>query len=233
MSGHGGLLKQKIGFGAACLASASDAFWEHPRLAAMFPEFLIAIHGSVRATIPLMETAGAIAARAQPADAVCACLADYFSTHIAEERDHEDWLLSDLEAIGIARRDVLARIPPPAIAGMVGAQYYWIRHAHPVSLLGFFAVLEGHPPALDHLLRVEARTGLPPEAFRMLRHHATADQQHAADLFALLDRLPLSPFHVELLGTSALHTIAMLQLFFTGLTARHTPGVVPAPELLS
>jgi len=228
MTGHGGVLKRKIALGAACLASAADAFWDHPQLRERFPRFLAAIHGSVRATIPLMEAARAAAEPARAADPVCASLADYFARHIEEERDHEEWLLGDLEAVGIARRDVLATIAPPAIAAMVGAQYYWIRHAHPVSLLGLFAVLEGHPPQIDHLARIEASTGLPADAFRMLRRHAIADVEHAADLFALIDGLPLTPFHLELLGTSALHTIAMLQLFFEGLTTRDSPSLTPS-----
>jgi hypothetical protein len=218
--GHGQLLKRKIAIAAPLLAPATSALWDNPGLRDLFPEFLVAIHGSVRATLPLMETAARMAERGRRTDPVCAALGEYLVQHIEEERDHEEWLLQDLEALGLEREDVLSRIPRPTIAAMVGAQYYWILHVHPVALLGFFAVLEGHPPTVAHLAEIERRTGLPPNAFRMLRHHAVLDVAHADELFARLDALPLSPRLVDLVGTSALQTMAALALFFDDLTAR-------------
>jgi hypothetical protein len=166
-----------------------------------------------------MEAAADVALRHRQIDPTSALLAGYFPKHMVEERDHELWLLDDLAALGIDKRRVLDRVPNRAIASMVGAQYYWIFHAHPVALLGFFAVLEGHPPTIEHLRTVQRRTGLPAEAFRMLTYHADVDQEHAEELYALLDRLPLSDWHTELVGVSALHTIAMLKMFFEGLVA--------------
>jgi hypothetical protein len=218
-------LRRKIRLAAPLVAPSAEAFWAHPELRELFPQFLMAIYGSVSSTIPLMEAAIQQTER-HHTDPVCAQLAGYFPKHIAEESEHEEWLLRDLEAIGINRLDVRARLPNRAIAGMVGAQYYWILHAHPVALLGFFAVLEGHPPDVDHLLDVERRTALPAEAFRMLTYHATVDQTHADELFALLDRLPLDALHVELIGMSALHTLDMLKVFFESLIPR-APVIPP------
>ena len=218
-------LRRKIRLAAPLVAPAAEAFWAHPRLRELFPQFLVAIHGSVSATIPLMEAA-IRATKHHPSDPICAHLAGYFPKHIAEESEHDEWLLQDLEAIGVNRGDVLARLPNRAIAGMVGAQYYWIRHVHPVALLGFFAVLEGHPPDVEHLLDVERRTALPAEAFRMLKYHAEVDPGHADELFVLLDRLPLGAFHVKLIGMSALHTLAMLKIFFESLIP-HTSVMPP------
>lgn len=226
--GHGQALKRKIALAAPLLTPVTTAFWQHEHLARLFPEFLVAIHGSVRATVPLMEAALDEAGRRESADAVCAGLCRYLPAHIAEERDHDDWLLSDLEHVGYSRQAVLDRVPHPAIAGMVGAQYYWIKHAHPVALLGFFAVLEGNPPVAEDLREIQRRTRLPDEAFRMLHDHAALDEQHAAELFAVLDGLPLTRVATELIGTSALHTIAMLRTFFDALLTR-----APAPLAIS
>jgi hypothetical protein len=217
---HGQLLKRKIALAGPLLQPVTSEFWDHHRLSDLFPEFLVAIHGSVRATLPLMEAATRIAKRDRHTDAICDALCEYFPQHIDEERDHEEWLLQDLEVLGLGREEVLGRLPLPAIAAMVGAQYYWIFHVHPVALLGFFAVLEGHPPTIDHLDEIERRTGLPSDAFRMLRHHAELDVMHADELFSRLDDLPLSPRLVELVGTSALHTIAALATFFNDLMTR-------------
>ena len=37
-------------------------------------------------------------------------------------------------------------MPPPSVAGLVGSQYYWILHHHPVAFLGYVALMEGYPP---------------------------------------------------------------------------------------
>lgn len=215
---HGDLLRRKIALAAPVLHACSTRFWEHERLPELFPRFLAAIHGSVRATVPLMQAA-MIASRRPGVGRLGVLLHQYFEQHIAEEADHEEWLLQDLEVLGIQRDTVLAHPGAPAIAALVGTQYYWIHHGHPVALLGFFAVLEGHPPTLEHLEDVRTRTRLPPEAFRMLRHHAELDAVHGNDLFSLIDGLPLERSHVELLGVSAIHTIGALGDLFRSLLA--------------
>jgi len=174
---NGELLRAKIRLAAGALRPAIDAFWDHPRLPEMFPDFLVAIYGSVRATIPLMEAASSTSLRLD--DPVAASLPGYFQKHAQEEINHDEWLLRDLEVMGFARDDETSRLPHPVISEMVGAQYYWIFHSHPVALLGFFAVLEGNPPQNEDLSAVQARTGLPSEAFRMLRDHAEIDDRHA------------------------------------------------------
>jgi pyrroloquinoline quinone (PQQ) biosynthesis protein C len=224
--GNGELLRAKIRLGARFLTPTIDAFWEQPRLVEVFPEFLVAIYGSVRATVPLMEAASSVALRLDETDPVAAALPGYFRQHMQEECDHDEWLLRDLEVIGRAREDVTNGLPNPTISEMVGAQYYWIFHSHPVALLGFFAVLEGNPPRQEDLTTIQARTGLPSEAFRMLRHHAELDERHASELFEFIDRLPLTARHVELIGMSALHTLLALQRFFDGLLMENA-GISP------
>src|SRR5207237_421598 len=75
-------------------------------------------------------------------------LAAYLREHVDEELGHDETLLGDLEAIGVPRLDVLAQVPSPSVAALVGGQYYWIHHHHPVSFLGYVAPMEGYtaPP---------------------------------------------------------------------------------------
>ena len=144
-------------------------------------------------------------------------LVEYLDCHMVEGYYYDEWLFVDLESLGVPRDDVVRRPAPPAIAAAVGAQYYWIQHAHPCALLGFFAVLEGHPPTLEHLDDVQSRRALPESAFRMLGHHAELDAVHAADLFAFVDGLPLEPWQGALIGTSALHTLGAFHDMFNDL----------------
>src|SRR5262249_4783015 len=95
-------------------------------------------------------------------------------------------------------------------ARAVGAQYYWIRHDHPVALLGYVAVVEGRPPNVAFLDRTVETTGLPPSSFRTLYRHAVSDVAHGAALRVLLDALPLLPRPEPLLTRSAVHTVAEL-----------------------
>ena len=101
----------------------------------------------------------------------------------------------------------------------MGAHHVWVEASHPVAALGHFAVLEGHPPLPHELERVRARTGLPRDAFRFLLAHAAIDPHHAADLFGLLDELPLDPVQSSLVGLSALHTVGAVGGIFAEVVA--------------
>ena len=223
---HGDALARKIRLVTPLLRQVTDRFWARDDLNVLFPAFLQTIYGSVRATQPLMTMAIHESRTSWSGEAVASSLVPYLERHIAEEHEHDEWLLADLESLGVRRADVVSRPAPPAIAAAVGAQYYWMQHAHPCALLGYFAVLEGHPPTIEHLDEIQARTGLPATAFRMLRHHAELDAVHAADLFAFVDGLPLEPWQATLIGTSALHTLTALQSMFDALTP--TTPAVPA-----
>ena len=58
------------------------------------------------------------------------------------------------------------RPPSPTVAALVGAQYYWIEHVHPVGLLGYVLLLEGWPPTPETVEELRRRTGTrrPPSA---------------------------------------------------------------------
>jgi hypothetical protein len=182
---------------------------DHPKLREIYPEFLIMWHGTIRASVPLMETA-LTTARALPDDQVTVLLADYLEYHILEERGHDDWLLADLESIGVPRDQVLSRVPSPAIAALVGSQYYWVQHVHPVGLLGYIALLEGYPPAQQDIDQMQAATGYGPEAFRTLLLHAGLDPNHGDDLDRLLDSLALTEQQRTLIGLSAIASVQLI-----------------------
>jgi len=209
-SAEGDQLRAKIALVIPALVDASTRLATHPRIADLYPEYLFAVHAVIRASVPLMETARERAEDQAPDDPVSAGLARYLAEHIPEERDHDEWLLEDLEAIGVDRSAILGRPPSSTIAAVVGAQYYWIFHYHPVALLGYIAVLEGYPPTVELLDEMVARTGYRPEAFRTLIQHAELDPGHRAELDSILNRLPLTQEQSAAVGVSALYTVQML-----------------------
>ena len=196
------------------LDRAAHTFWSHDRLREMFSEFLVLDYSISRATTSLMEAAYSRACELADSDPVAASVAEYLTKHISEEMHHDDWLLSDLEAIGQTREQVLGRLPSPNAAALVGAQYYWVFHAHPVSLLGYLAVMEGEPPSIAFLKEVMARTGLPADGFRTLMQHGYLDSQHTHDLNDVLDGMPLNEQQSALIGISAVQTIHGLRCAF-------------------
>jgi hypothetical protein len=135
-------------------------------------------------------------------------LAPYLEKHIEEEAGED--MIADLQVLGWKRPDILREMSLPGLAALVGPQYYWARHCHPVAVLGYIQVLEGYPASKEVVEELIVRTSLPRAAFRSLLHHAEADLRHRDELHELLDRLPLDNEQTSLLGVSALHTVRVL-----------------------
>src|SRR5881396_1667981 len=127
-------------------AAACEGVFLHPRIAAIWPDYLVTQHSIIRTTVPLMEAGRDRAGAMASTDRVAAGVAEYLDRHIGEELNHDEWLLDDLEVLGVTRDEALARVPSPTVAALVGSQYYWLSHYHPVALLGYFAFMEGFPP---------------------------------------------------------------------------------------
>jgi len=200
-------LRFKLDLAYPALAATSARLWSEEHVREVYPLYLEMWHGVVRSAVPLIEAARDRARVLAPDDEVAAMLVGYYEHHGPEEAGHDVWLLEDLEALGGDRSSALARIPSPRIATLVGAQYYWLRHAHPVSLLGHMAVVEGYSPPLGMAARLEELTGYPREAFRAIRRHERLDIKHKRELYELIDRLPLTEEHERLMGMTGLHTI--------------------------
>jgi hypothetical protein len=131
---------------------------------------------------------------------------------------HDETLLGDLEVLGIDRASVAERLPLPEVAALVGQQYYWILHFHPIAFLGYVAVMEGYPPTPELIETLIARTGVPRQAFKTYIEHAELDPGHRDHLDRTLDSLPLDQRHEAALGVSAIATAVM--------AARSLEGIV-------
>ena len=213
-------LRLTLGLVFGELVRAGERLVNHRRIRDLYPEYLFMTHCVIRASVPLMETARERARSNASGDPVAAQLVDYLGEHIEEERDHDEWLLGDLEVIGVDRTAVLARPPSPTVASAVGAQYYWVLHYHPVALLGWIGLLEGYPPEMSMIDQLMARTRYGPDAFRTLRAHAGLDPHHGDELFETLDRLPLTAEQSAVIGLSAMSSVHLLAQAIDELTRR-------------
>jgi Iron-containing redox enzyme len=200
-------LRRKIELVIHPLDVACRRLINHTRMRDVLPEYFIQTHATIRATESLMEAAAERASAMADDDPVAAGVAKYLTKHVEEERDHDDWLLDDLELLGFDRATVLERLPSPTVASLVGSQYYWVYHYHPVALLGYFALMEGYPPKTEVIERWIAATGYPRQAFRTFMEHGDLDPHHRDELDEAIDSLPLTRTDEALLALSAISSV--------------------------
>lgn len=205
---HSELLRWKVQLVKPSLDRVSARMWSHHRGADVYAMWLATLHGMIRATVPLMLTALDECLRRSD-DPVADELGTYLARHIKEELGHDDWAAEDLRRVGEAGVQVVDLdefVPGPEIAALVGSQYYWIKHVHPVALAGHMAVLEGYPPSPDMAGALAERYDLPLSAFDTIDKHATLDVRHSEEIMRMIDRLPLDERLSQLVGMSALVT---------------------------
>jgi hypothetical protein len=205
-------LRAKLELAYPAVQATAGRIWSSPSVRELYPVYLVTMHGVVRSAVPLMEAA--LERCRSLDDPVARALIPYYEHHAPEEAGHDAWLLEDLEALGGDPEAARAAIPGSRVATLVGAQYYWLRHVHPVSLLGHMAVVEGYSPDVGFAERLQELTGYPREAFRAIRRHERLDIRHKRELYEAIDALELAPAHEELIGISGLHTMqAAIEVF--------------------
>ena len=219
-------LRQKIDLATGPFRVAFNELVTHPRIVDLWPRYLVSLHTVIRTTEALMATAVGRARELADSDPVAAGAAEYFERHIEEERGHDEWVLDDLELMGVAREDVLRRVPGVTAARVVGAQYYWVLHYHPVALFGYFAVKEGFPPQPQLIERLIEGTGYSRAAFHSFAAHGEIDPQHIEELYEALDALPLSRAHETVVGLSAIATAELMSEL-----ASEVIDSLPSPQL--
>lgn len=226
-------LRRKIELVLGEYAAPGRLLLAHPHAAEVYPHYLATLYYLPATAMALMDAALQRAEAIAADDAVAGALVPYLERHMEEELHGGEpgaGVVTDLEAIGFDAGALRSDPPPAKIAALVGAQYFWIFHGHPVALLGYLGVIEGFHPRSEAVERLVERTGLAREGFAQLFEHADLDVAHSRELDDLLDALPLTPFHEQLLGLSALQTVELLSDALLDVVERHSApvGVRPA-----
>jgi hypothetical protein len=138
---------------------------------------------------------------------------------------HDAWLLDDIRSLGFDEQAVLDAQPCAASVALVGAQYFWMMHVHPVAIMGYLILMEGYAPLASQLEEIRVRSGAPESAFRCLKRHAEDDPAHLADLNSTLDRMNLSVGQARAVGMCAFAAIEGLAAMFEELMENHTDTV--------
>lgn len=205
------IIRAKIALFGGSLGHTAARLWSHPQFPRIYREYIFQSHSIVRASVPLMQAAAAACALPpHAADPVLQGFARYLHRHIPEETGHHEWILNDGEALGLRRPAILERLPKESATQLVGTQYYWIHHYNPIALAGYIATMEGNPEPVEFIEALAKRTRLPIECFSSFLYHARIDHRHRRELDEVLDALPLTAAHLELIGISSLRTIHLM-----------------------
>ena len=112
--------------------------------------------------------------------------------HMHEESGHEEWVINDLDAVGVQRAAVQAHVPSVHTLALTGYNYWSADRRHPCSVLGMMYTLEviasvyGGPfaSAIRESLLLEGERGI-----SFISSHATMDAEHMAELRTVLNTI--------------------------------------------
>ncbi|THK38981.1 hypothetical protein EHS39_05225 [Ensifer sp. MPMI2T] len=206
------------------LKAAFDDLWRTEPQREMTIAFLVLLHQIMRASVPLMQLAAERCDQLAGTERLVPSLGKYYRHHISEEQHHDTWALEDLETTGCDPQGILSITPSVEVARLVGTQYYWVQHHHPLMLLGYIAVLEAFPPADSRIDEIRDRSGLPESTFRTLRIHGDLDPTHSAEIDQTFNALPLDHNHLAMVGLSVLHSCDALAASVRALRPLYLPS---------
>ncbi len=155
--------------------------FESPDARSGFISYLCEMYHYAKFSCPLMELTRA------RLDDRNAEVARYLTHHIEEEAGHDDWVLADLQRLGLSPDEVHRSRPSRETISLIGSQFYMINELNPIGYLGYIYALESNPPTEESIRKLSARLDLPLAALSALTEHAEADPGHIRDLNQMMD----------------------------------------------
>ena len=112
--------------------------------------------------------------------------------HMNDEKGHEEWVLNDLQVMGVDPARAKAYEPTLVMLGLNGYNYWSADRRHPCSVLGMLYALEvvasvyggQMTAAISESLLLEGDRGI-----SFISSHATLDAEHMADLRVILNQI--------------------------------------------
>ena len=114
----------------------------------------------------------------------------YLYDHMHEESGHEQWVMNDLEAVGVSHADTLAHQPSVHTLALNGYNYWSADRRHPCAVLGMMYALEVIASVYGGTFASAIRESLLLQGDRgvsFISSHATMDAEHMAILRQLLN----------------------------------------------
>lgn len=136
--------------------------------------------------------------------------------HMHEESGHEEWVINDLEAVGVNRGEVLTHKPSAYTQALTGYNYWSADRRHPCSILGMMYALEviasvyGGPfsSAIRESLFLDGDHGV-----SFISSHATMDAEHMIELKDVLNTLTDAESRAAVLESALLNFHHFTRMF--------------------
>ena len=112
--------------------------------------------------------------------------------HMHEESGHEQWVMNDLEAVGVAQSTLLAHQPSLNTLALVGYNHWAADRRDPCSVLGMMYTLEVIASVYGGTFAEAIRGSLLLEGDRgvsFISSHATMDAEHMIELRQVLNTI--------------------------------------------
>jgi len=109
----------------------------------------------------------------------------YLYEHMHEESGHEEWVMNDLEAVGVSAATTRAHKPSADTLALTGYNYWAADRRHPCSVLGMMYTLEVIASVYGGTFAEAIRDSLLLEGDRgisFIGSHATLDADHMVTL---------------------------------------------------
>ena len=136
--------------------------------------YLTEAYHHVSHTIPFLMSMGANLGNKNP------FLQRTIAQYIGEEVGHEEWILNDIEAAGGDKETARNSTPNLATQVLIAYNYDYINRKNPVGFLGMVFMLESTSTQIANqgAEAVQAKLGLPTQAFSYLYSHGELDISH-------------------------------------------------------
>ncbi|HEY8710623.1 MAG TPA: iron-containing redox enzyme family protein [Burkholderiaceae bacterium] len=116
----------------------------------------------------------------------------YLYEHMHEESGHEQWVINDLEAVGVSHATLHAHQPSVHTLALTGYNYWSADRRHPCSVLGMMYTLEVIASVYGGTFSSAIRESLLLEGDRgvsFISSHATMDMEHMVTLRQILNTI--------------------------------------------
>ncbi len=147
--------------------------------------FLTEAYHHVKHTVPLLMACGSRVPH-EPR-----WIREALAEYVEEEKNHEMWILNDIEACGVDPKKVRFGQPRHETEMMVAYAYYTIDRINPLGFFGMVQVLEGTSieVALKAADAIQSSLNLPDNAFSYLNSHGALDIEHMNFYRDLMDKI--------------------------------------------
>lgn len=139
---------------------------------------------------------------------------------IEEEKNHETWVLEDIEAIGGDTARARSVRPSAPVQCMIAYNYFCAERAHPCAILGMLYSLEviasAYAATLSQSIAKALKRDMDGPGFRFLLSHSAMDQDHVAKLNMLVKTIDDPEAQEWIINATGVNFYQFGRMFYEG-----------------